>query len=177
MQRRSHIRTWSKYAALFFGSILTQNELRQSGQWFCVQVNINLKIFLELVDNMFSRLKRRGTIQFKSLKACISDADGTGNLHILTGTINAERFIQVLEATYASIQIRLFQGRSACFSKIIHLLFTSSLKRPSHISIKPVMSLIPTFEAWYLFDRGPLSHWLEMVELVMLWLVEEYLLT
>ena len=38
---------------------------------------------------------------------CVS-ASGMGNLHICEGTINAERYIQVLEATHAAIQATSF---------------------------------------------------------------------
>jgi len=58
--------------------------------------------FVKIIDKMFSRLKRRQTIQFVPKPAslmvwgCIS-AYGTGNLNIWKGSINAEMYKQVLE--------------------------------------------------------------------------------
>uniref|UniRef100_A0AAR2J834 Transposase Tc1-like domain-containing protein n=1 Tax=Pygocentrus nattereri TaxID=42514 RepID=A0AAR2J834_PYGNA len=57
---------------------------------------------------------------------CVS-AHGMGNLHICEGTINAERYIQVLEQHMLPSKQRLFQGHPAYFSKtmpshILHML-------------------------------------------------------
>ncbi|KAL7868504.1 hypothetical protein SRHO_G00098880, partial [Serrasalmus rhombeus] len=53
---------------------------------------------------------------------CVS-AHGVDNLHICEGTINAERYIQVLEQHLLPSKQRLFQGGPAYFSKTM----------PSHI--------------------------------------------
>ena len=47
---------------------------------------------------------------------CVS-AHGMGNLHICEGTINAERYIQVLEQHIVPSKRRLFQGRSCLFQQ------------------------------------------------------------
>ena len=47
---------------------------------------------------------------------CIS-AQGMGNLHICEGTINAERYIQVLEQHMLPSKQRLFHGRPCLFQQ------------------------------------------------------------
>ena len=47
---------------------------------------------------------------------CVS-AHGMGNLHICEGTINAERYIQVLEQHMLPSKRRLFQGRPCLFQQ------------------------------------------------------------
>ncbi len=92
---------------------------------FCGQTNQNLKFFLENWDAMPSGLKRTRTTQvvtsaqFRSLHllmvwGCMS-ACGIGSLHIWKGTINAERYIQVLEQHMLPSRRRLFQGRPCIF--------------------------------------------------------------
>ncbi len=71
------------------------------------------------------RLKRRETFQrvnSVSSKASISDgmgcinAYGMGSLHVLEGTMNAERYIKVLEQHMLPSKRRLFQGKALCIS-------------------------------------------------------------
>ncbi len=77
------------------------------------------------MDDVSSGLKRRETfqrvisVQFKSqhlwwYKGCIS-AYGMGSLHVLEGTMNAERYIKVLEQHMLPSRWRLFQGRPCVF--------------------------------------------------------------
>ena len=47
---------------------------------------------------------------------CIS-ADGMGSLHVLEGTMNAERYIKVLEQHMLPSRQRLFQGRPCVFQQ------------------------------------------------------------
>ncbi len=69
---------------------------------FYGQMSPNLTFLLESTDAVSSRLKRRETFQHiisvQSLMVwgCIS-AYGMGSLHVLEGTMNAERYIKVLE--------------------------------------------------------------------------------
>ncbi len=74
---------------------------------------------------MSFRLKRRETfqrvisIQFKSQHlwwGCIC-AYGMGSLHVLEGTMNAERYIKVLEQHMLPSRRRLFQGRPFVFQQ------------------------------------------------------------
>ncbi len=48
------------------------------------------------------------------VRGCIS-AYGMGNLHVLEGTMNAERYIKVLEQHMLPSRRRLFQGRPCVF--------------------------------------------------------------
>ncbi len=70
------------------------------------QKSQNLTLFLEIKDAVSSGLKRgrpSSVLSAFSSKASISDgmgyisAYGMGSLHVLDGTINAERYIKVLE--------------------------------------------------------------------------------
>ncbi len=46
---------------------------------------------------------------------CIS-AYGMGSLHVLEGTMNAERYIKVFRATYAPLQMTSISGKALCIS-------------------------------------------------------------
>ncbi len=94
---------------------------------FYGQTSPNLTFLLEITDAMSSELKRRETfqnvirVQFKSQHlwwygGCIS-AYGMGSLHVLDGTMNAERYIKVLEQHVLLSRRRLFQGRSRVFQQ------------------------------------------------------------
>jgi len=50
------------------------------------------------------------------VRGCIS-AYGMGNLHVLEGTMNAERYIKVLEQHMLQSRRRLFQGRPCVFQQ------------------------------------------------------------
>ncbi len=75
-------------------------------KWKSVLLSPNLTFFLETTNDVSSGLKRRETfqhvisVQFKSqylvwYGGCIS-AYGMGSLHVLEGTMNAEKYIKVL---------------------------------------------------------------------------------
>ncbi len=82
----------------------------------------NFTFLLEITDAVSSRLKRRETfqrvisVQFKSQSlmvwGCIS-AYGMGSLHVLEGTMNAERYIEVLEQHMLPSRRRVFQQDNA----------------------------------------------------------------
>lgn len=82
MRRRSHMWTWSRIAAVFWKN----------------------------TDAVSPELKRRGTISAQFKRGYIS-VYGTGSTHIWTGTVSAERCIQVLE------QPIFFREGLAYFSK------------------------------------------------------------
>ncbi len=94
---------------------------------FYGQTSPNLTFLLEITDSVSSGLKRRETfqrvirLQFKSQHlwwygGCIS-AYGMGSLHVLEGTMNAERYIKVLEQHMLPSRRRLFQGRPCVFQQ------------------------------------------------------------
>ncbi len=86
---------------------------------------IKFKFFFGNWDAMSSGLKRTRTTQvvisaqFRSLHlwwyGVGMSACGMGSLHIWKGTINAERYIQVLEQHMLPSRRRLFQGRPCIF--------------------------------------------------------------
>ncbi len=86
------------------------------------QMSPNFTFLLEITDAVSSRLKRRETfqrvisVQFKSQSlmvwGCIS-AYGMGSLHVLEGTMNAERYIEVLEQHMLPSRRRVFQQDNA----------------------------------------------------------------
>ncbi len=98
----------------------------QSRKVFYGQTRPNLTFVLEITDAVSSKLKRRETlrhvisIQFKSQHlwwyGCIS-AYGMGSLHVLEGTMNAERYTKVLEQHMLPSRWRLFQGRPCGFQQ------------------------------------------------------------
>ena len=51
------------------------------------------------------------------VQGCVSAHGTTGNLHIYIGTINAERYIQVLDQHILPSKQRLFQGRPCLFQQ------------------------------------------------------------
>ncbi len=88
---------------------------------FYGQTSPNLTFLLEITDAMSSGLKRRETfqrvliVQFKSISdgmECIS-AYSMGSLHVLEGTMNAERYIKVLEQHMLPSRWRLYQEDNA----------------------------------------------------------------
>ncbi len=89
------------------GPRLIYNGLFQSGKVFYGQTSPNLTFLLEITDAVSSGLKRSETFQRVisiQFKASISDgmggyisAYGMGSLHGLEGTMNAERYIKILE--------------------------------------------------------------------------------
>ncbi len=93
---------------------------------FYGQTSPNLTFLLEITDPVSSWLKRRETflhvisVQFKS---SISDGMGVhkciryGCLHVLEGTMNAERYIKVSEQHMLPSRRRLFQGRPCVFKQ------------------------------------------------------------
>ncbi len=85
-----------------------------------------LTFLLEITDTVSSGQKRRETFQHViaySSKASISDvrgciwAYGMGSLHVLEGTMNAERYIKVLEQHMLPSRWCLFQGRPCVFKQ------------------------------------------------------------
>ncbi len=79
-----------------------------------------MTFLLEIMDAVFSGLKRREaflhviSVQFKSqhLWGCIH-AYGMGSLHVLEGTMNAERYIKVLEQHMLPSRWCVFQQDNA----------------------------------------------------------------
>jgi len=89
----------------------------QNGKPFSGQTNLNLRLFLEIMDTVSSRTKRRGAICYSLQKlaslivrGCIS-AYGTGNLHIWKAP-SMLKGIYRFRATYAPIQITPFTGKT-----------------------------------------------------------------
>jgi len=105
----------------------------------CDHINYNFELFLEIMGAVSSRLKKRRTIwivinvkyRLSTVKpaslmvwGCISD-NGTGKLHIWRGTINAERYVEVLE--HHMPPLNFFRERHVYFREtllifILHLL-------------------------------------------------------
>ncbi len=91
-------------------------------KWKSGQTSPNLTFSLEITDAVSSGLKRRETfqrvisVQFKSSisdgMGCIS-VYGMGSLHVLEGTMNAERYIKVLEQHMLPSRGRVFQQDNA----------------------------------------------------------------
>ncbi len=91
---------------------------------FYGQTSPNLTFLLEITDAMSSWLKKRETfqrvisIQFKSQHLLgYGSAYGMGSLHVLEGTMNAERYIKVLEQHMLPSWWCLFQGRPCVFQQ------------------------------------------------------------
>ncbi len=117
-ERRSYVNMVQKATcAVGQGSFITA--LFQSGKVFNGQTSPNLTFLLEIMDAVSSGLKRRETfqrvisVQFKSQHhwwcgGGIS-AYGVGSLHVLEGTMNAERYIKGLEQHMLPSRQRLFQ--------------------------------------------------------------------
>ncbi len=101
-------------------------EFFQSRKVFYGQTSPNLTFVLEITDAVSSKLKRRETfrrvisIQFKRQHlwwyGCIS-AYGMGSLHVLEGTMNAERYTKILEQHMLPSRWRLFRGRPCGFQQ------------------------------------------------------------
>ncbi len=93
---------------------------------FYGQTSPNLTFLLEITDTVSSGLKRRTlpvchqhSVQKPAslmVWGCIS-AYGMGSLHVLEGTMNAERYIKVLEQHMLPSRRRLFQGRPCVFQQ------------------------------------------------------------
>ncbi len=94
---------------------------------FYGQTSPHLTFLLEITDAVSSGLKRRQTfmriisVQFKSQHlwwygGCIGTY-GMGSLRVLEGTMNAERYIKVLEQHMLPSRRRLFQGRPCVFQQ------------------------------------------------------------
>ncbi len=109
------------------GPRLIKIGLFQSGKVFYGQTSPNLTFLLEITDTVSSGLKRRETFQRVIKRSvqkpaslmvwgCIS-AYGMGSLHVLEGTMNAEKYIKVLEQHMLPSRRRLFQGRSCVFQQ------------------------------------------------------------
>ena len=122
MQSESLISTTSRNVSGFSGP---ERILKwMDAKWKGGLRNPPFKLFVEVMDVMSSGPKRKRTIQivistkFKSqhLWGCVS-AHGMGNSHICEGTINAERYIQVLEQHMLPSKQRLFQGRPCLFQQ------------------------------------------------------------
>ncbi len=94
----------------------------QSGKVFYGQTSPNLTFLLEITDACVLRAKERETfpaLSAFSSKTSISDgmggisAYGMGSLHVLEGTMNAERYIKVLEQHMLTSRRCLFQQDNA----------------------------------------------------------------
>ena len=92
-------------------------------KWKSVLWSPNLTSLLEITDAVSSGLKRRETTDWTVQKpaslmvwGCIS-AYGMGSLHVLEGTMNAERYIKVLEQHMLPSRWRLFQERPCVFQQ------------------------------------------------------------
>ncbi len=88
------------------------------------QTSPNLTFLLEITDTVSSGLKKRETfqrvisIQLKSQHLwCYGVAYGMGSLHVLEGTMNAERYIKALEQHILPSRGHLFQGRPCVFQQ------------------------------------------------------------
>ncbi len=93
-----------------------------SGKVFYGQTSLNLTFLLEIMNAVSSGLKRRETfqrvisVQFKSQHLWwngVHNAYGMGSLHVLEGTMNAERYIKILEQHMLPSRRRVFQQDNA----------------------------------------------------------------
>ncbi len=110
---------------------------------------------------MYSGLRRRETfqcvisVQFKSQHLwCYGGAYGMGSLHVLEGTMNAERYIKVLEQHMLPSRQHVFQQDNA--NHILQLLQTAWLRsRRVRVLNWPVCSpdLSPTENIWCIIKR------------------------
>ncbi len=100
--------------------------LFHSGKVFYGPKNPNFTFLLEITNAVSSGLKRRETfqsvisIQFKRISDGMEDhisACGMGSLHVLEGTMHAERQIKVLELHKLPSSQCLFQGRPCVFQQ------------------------------------------------------------
>ncbi len=96
----------------------------KSRKVFYGQTSANLTFLLEITDPVSSGLKSRETfqrvisIQFKSQHLWwYGGAYGMSSLHDLEGTMNAERYIKVLEQHMLPSRWHLFQGQPCVFQQ------------------------------------------------------------
>ncbi len=115
-----------------------------SGNVYCGQMNQYFRYFLGGMDAVCSGPKKKRSSRLlpaTSPKArvchvwgCVS-ALGKGNLHFCDGTINAEKYIEILGAQYAAFKKTSFPGRPCIFQQgpnanhILHTLQKSWLRR------------------------------------------------
>ena len=112
---------------------------------------------------------------------CIS-AQGMGNLHICEGTINAERYIQVLEQHMLPSKQRLFHGRPCLFqqdnAKPHSARVTTAWLRSKRVRVLdwPACSpdLSPIENVWHIMKRKIQQRRLWTVEQLKLYIKQEW---
>src|SRR4029434_8851544 len=97
-----------------------------SGNVYCGQTNQYFRSFLEEMDTVCSGPKKKRTIQTVNSKVqkpgsvmvwgCVS-ALGKGNVHFCDATINAEKYIEILEQHMLPLRIHPFQGSPCIFQQ------------------------------------------------------------
>ncbi len=98
-----------------------------SGNVYCGQMNQYFRYFLGGMDAVCSGPKKKRIIQTVYQQqvqkpgsvmvwGCVS-ALGKGNLHFCDGTINAEKYIEILEHNMLPSRRHLFQGRPCIFQQ------------------------------------------------------------
>ncbi len=97
-----------------------------SGNVYCGQMNQYFRYFLGGMDAVCSRPQKKRIIQTYQQQVqkpgsvmvwgCVS-ALGKGNLHFCDGTINAEKYIEILEHNMLPSRRHLFQGRPCIFQQ------------------------------------------------------------
>ncbi len=100
-----------------------------SGNVYCGQMNQYFRYFLGGMDAVCSGPKKKRIIQTvtsnKSKRGCVS-ALGKDNLHFCDGTINAEKYIEILEHNMLPSRRHLSRDVHAYFNKTMqnHILHT-----------------------------------------------------
>ncbi len=117
-KRKPYVNMVQKFHRVFWAKAHLKVEV------FYGQTSANLTFLLEITDAVSSGLKSRDTfqrvisIQFKSQHLWwYGGAYGMSSLHDLEGTMNAERYIKVLEQHMLPSRWRLFQGQPCVFQQ------------------------------------------------------------
>uniref|UniRef100_A0A3B4CCP3 Tc1-like transposase DDE domain-containing protein n=1 Tax=Pygocentrus nattereri TaxID=42514 RepID=A0A3B4CCP3_PYGNA len=112
---------------------------------------------------------------------CVS-AHSMGNLHICEGTINAERYIKVLEQHMLPSKQRLFQGRPCSFqqdnAKPHSARVTTAWLRSKRVQVldRPACSpdLSPTENVWHIMKHKKRQRRPRTVEQLKLYIKQEW---
>ncbi len=124
MQKGSHMWTWSRSAVVSCGPRVIWNGLFQSVLWldeskFDILVGNHGRHVLRAKEEGDLPACHQHSVQKPAplmVWGCIS-AYGMGSLHVLEGTMNAERYIKALEQHMLPSRRRLFQGRPCVFQQ------------------------------------------------------------